>query len=433
MFAAFGLVTFLLMIRILDKELYGQWIIYITVASLLDMLRMGLTGTAAIRLISTAAGSLKSNAIAASYHLSILTSLSVGILFLISYSQLNRFSPDSYYLPVLLFYPLLSISNLSYNQANILSQGIMNFKRFMVIRVVNGSLTFSFISGYILFTEPSLHGIIMMHIFANALSSGLVTFMSWDGLQYFRQYHLPTIKQIIKFGKYSTASSVGSSLLRSSDTILLSMSSVMGTEAIAIYAIPMKFIELVEIPLRSFTLTSFPKLSKAYKYSKEKFINQLSLYITGTSILLIPVIIALLFFSEFLLQFIGGQEYQDSLVLQKSIVQIVAIYIFFLPFDRFSGVALFAIDKPGLNFKKIAFMLLANIVFDCIAIFVFHSLVLVALATLLFTLVGIGIGWYYIFKKLDYSLKRLLKRMTDHIVYFLSTLKKQRNEEPRPI
>jgi O-antigen/teichoic acid export membrane protein len=432
-FAALGLVTFLLMIRILDKELYGRWIIYITVASLLDMLRMGLTGTAAIRLISTATCRMKGNAIAASYHLSIFTSLSVGILFLISYSQLHRFFPDSYYLPVLLFYPLLSISNLSYNQANILSQGIMNFKRFLVIRVINGSLTFAFISGYILFTEPSLHGIIMMHIFANALSSGLVILMSWDGLQYFRQYHLPTIKKIIKFGKYSSASSVGSSLLRSSDTILLSMSSVMGAEAIAIYAIPMKFIELVEILLRSFTATAFPKLSKAFKYNRQKFIHLLSLYVAGTCMLLLPIIAALILFSGILLQVVGGNEYMDSLALQKSIVQIVAIYIFFLPFDRFSGVALFAIDKPGLNFKKIAFMLLANIVFDCIAIFVFHSLVLVALATLLFTLAGIGMGWYFVFSELDYSFKRLLINMSEHIIYFMSTLKKQRNDEPRPI
>lgn len=433
LYAALNLVTFLLMVRLLDKELYGRWVIYITAASLLDMLRLGFTGTAAIRLISTIEGKIKNLVIAASYHLSVFTSLSIGILFLITYTQFNRFFPDSYYMPVLLYYPVLSLSNLSFNQANILSQGILDFRRVLVVRAVNGGLTFIFISGYILFAEATLQGIILMHILANMLTSGMVILKRWDGLKYFHLFHKQTIKQIIKFGKFSSASSVGSNLLRSSDTIILSMSSVMGAEAIAIYTIPLKFVELVEIPLRSFTATAFPKLSKAFKSSRDKFNNLLSLYLTGTFLLLIPVITALIFFSGFLLQIIGGNEYLDSLELQKSIVHIIAIYLIFLPFDRYSGVALFALDRPGLNFKKIMVMLLANIVFDSIAIFVFQSLIMVAIATLLFTLAGIGMGWFFIFRESGFPVKKLLIRMMEHIRYFFSGLKKQNNGEPLPI
>jgi membrane protein implicated in regulation of membrane protease activity len=68
----------------------------------------------------------------------------------------------------------------------------------------------------------------------------------------------------------------------------------------------------------------------------------------------------------------------------------------FLPADRFTGVALFAMNKARLNFYKIFLMLAFNILFDVLAVFAFKSLALVVLATLLFTLIGLIIGWKYV-------------------------------------
>lgn len=407
--ALFSLIIFLLMVRFLDMELYGRWIIYITAASLLDMLRLGLTGTAAIRLISSSDIETSKHSIAASYQLNIISTICISIIFITSYLFLYRIFPNSYYLPVLFYYPVLAIFNLSFNQANTLSQGIVNFKRVLVLKSVNGALALLFIGGYILLIEPTLHGIILMHIIANALTSLFSILKKWDGLEYIMLFNKKSISKILHFGKYATASFVGSNLLRSSDTIILSMSAAMGAQAIAIYAIPLKFVELVEIPLRSFGATAFPKLSQTINESKEKFNSLLSQYILGTSIILIPILFGLVFFSGYLLPFIGGNEYNNSLELQKSIVYIITIYIIILPFDRYSGVALFALNKPEINFKKILIMLVSNIIFDLIAVFVFQSLILVAVATVLFTFVGIVIGWFYIIKETNFLFSKFSK------------------------
>jgi O-antigen/teichoic acid export membrane protein len=399
LYTLFSVITFFLMVRLLNLEIYGRWIIYITVASLLDMFRLGLTGTAAIRLISTANSTDRKLSIAASYQLSLFFTLVISSLFLTAYFLLNPIFPDSYYLPVLLYYPVLALANTSFNQATTLSQGIVKFKRVLVLKGINGGSSFLFIGSYILFTEVTLQGIILMHIFANALSSLFSILKKWDGLEYFFHFDKRSISKILNFGKYATASFVGSNLLRSSDTIIISLSAAMGAEAIAIYAIPLKFIEVVEIPLRSFTATAFPKLSKAFKEGKEKFNSLLSKYILGTSVILIPVLFGLLFFSDYLLPLIGGSQYNNSLELQKSIVHVITIYIIILPFDRYSGVALFALNKPEINFQKILIMLVSNIIFDLIAVFVFQSLILVAFATVIFTLSGILIGWFHIVKE----------------------------------
>jgi len=108
--------------------------------------------------------------------------------------------------------------------------------------------------------------------------------------------------------------------------------------------------------------------------------------------------LGLFFFSNSLLQLVGGQEYASSIATQQQIVYVIILYILILPLDRYSGVALFALNLPKQNLKKIIIMLFSNVIFDIIAIFVFESLFLVSLATFSFTLVGIIIGWYYISK-----------------------------------
>lgn len=53
-------------------------------------------------------------------------------------------------------------------------------------------------------------------------------------------------------------------------------------------------------------------------------------------------------------------------------------------------------NKAKLNFYKILLMLILNLVFDIIAVFVFKSLLLVVLASFLFTLIGMLAGWNFV-------------------------------------
>lgn len=422
-YAAFSLITFLLMVRLLDKESYGQWIIYITAASLLDMFRMGLTGTGAIRLISTTTKEEQKQTIAASYQLGIATTILVVLVFYPLYFFLKGSFSDNYYLLVLLYYPLLSIANLPYFQAYTISQGLINFKRVMILRIMNGLLTFVSVALYILLTQPTIEGIIISYIISNLICSLISMALKWDNWHLLGYFNKNSIQKILHFGKYSSASFISSNLLRSSDTIILSLSATMGATAIAIYAIPLKFVELIEIPLRSFTSTAYPKLSHALKESKEKFNNLLASYIAVTSLLFFPIIIALLFFAPFFLQLIGGAEYANEMELQHNILYIIIAYIFLLPFDRYSGVALFALEKPKINFIKISIMLIANILFDLMAVFVFESLEMVALATVLFTLIGLVVGWYYIFDFTKFKLISISSFYINSINYISYNLK----------
>ena len=94
-FAAFSMLLFLFMVRVLSKDMYGRWIIFITTVTLLDMLRLGLTGTGAIRTISTTSSEEQYRNISASYRLNIYTTLIISVVFIPLYFVLKPYFSDS--------------------------------------------------------------------------------------------------------------------------------------------------------------------------------------------------------------------------------------------------------------------------------------------------------------------------------------------------
>lgn len=397
-FAAFNFLTFILLVRNTDKALFGEWVIFVTMASLIDMLRLGLTGTAAIRNIS--GNKQPETVIGASYQLSILSTVALSGLFFILSLLLSNSGQNAAYIHFLKYYPLLALANLAYQQALVVVQGKSNFKPYMHLKIALGALYLILVFMTIKVSgRVDLVSLTWIYILSHFSVSVVAMVFGLDGLKQIRAGNRDKRRAILRFGKYSTASFVGSNLLRSSDTILLSAFTVMGAEAIAILAIPMKFIEIVEIPLRSFTTTAFPRLSNELNKGYQGFMKILLGYVGKTTLLLIPFIIPLLVFPEFFLNLLGGDEYQNAMGLQVAITYIISLYIIILPTDRFSGVALFALNKPELNFYKISFMLVCNIVFNLIAILVFQSIVLVALGTVLFTLFGMVFGYYLLIFK----------------------------------
>ncbi|MEL6484442.1 MAG: polysaccharide biosynthesis C-terminal domain-containing protein, partial [Bacteroidota bacterium] len=99
--------------------------------------------------------------------------------------------------------------------------------------------------------------------------------------------------------------------------------------------------------------------------------------------------------------------------------RVFAVYIMLLPLDRFTVVLLDSINKPKLNLYKVLVMTFANIVINCIAVFVFESLVVVAVGTVLFTLIGIIMGFYYLKREIQVDGKHIVSES----ILFIKNLK----------
>ena len=148
-------------------------------------------------------------------------------------------------------------------------------------------------------------------------------------------------------------------------------------------------------------MTAYPRMSKMSKEGNTEGLRKIFYGYAGViTLLFIPVAIIGFIFAGPLVLFLGGDEYRDSLPLLITIMRIFTIYSVLLPYDRFTGVVLDSINKPNLNLNKVIIMAAANIIGDIICVFVFNSLEMVAVVTVIFTLIGILIGQYYLVKNI---------------------------------
>ena len=409
--AFLGLVSFMLLTRQLPKEQFGDWVLFITLATFVDRLRFGLTRTSVVRLLAGADEESFKRFLGSSYKINLLLlALIVMVCWSVAGMQYGLgIEMNNGYLLFFRWYPVLALFNLGWNTASALFQAEQNFHRMMLVRLANVGLFVVFLVANGLFFKLGLLEIVWVNLGVNLISSSWCSLKKWDGLSYLKYAESTTEKELINFGKFSMGTLIGSSLLKSADTLIIGLSPVLGSAGIAMYAIPLKLTDLLGIPLRSFTMTAYPRMSRKSLAGDFEGVRKLFYTYSGAvTLLFVPVAIGCFVFAEYLILFLGGDEYRESLPLLTLVFRVFTVYTLLLPVDRFTGVLLDSINRPKLNLYKVIFMTLSNIGIDIVAVFVFESLVAVAIGTVFFTLLGIVLGFYFLRKEIQISSRQIL-------------------------
>lgn len=402
--AAMGLFSFMLLARQLDQAFFGDWILFLTLASFIDLLRFGLTSTSTVRLLSHANALRVKVLLGSSYRINLVLCIIITVVCYLLLAIIKWTDPtqSSGYILFLQWYPLLSFFNLSWNNACTLFQAQQNFKRMMYVKLSNIGIFTVFLTINYFFLKLGPEYIMGVFLGTNLLSSVWCIAKKWDGLRFLNYRNKETVNELVYFGKYSMGTLVGSSLLRSADTFIIGLSPVMGATAIAMYAIPLKLTDLLGIPLRSLTMTAYPKMSKkVIQGDMDGARSTFYAYSGAITIAFIPVALFCFVFAEELIVFMGGKSYAEHTGQLMVIFRIFTLYTILLPIDRFTGVMLDSVNKPRLNMYKVIVMTLANVIVDLIAVFVFNSLEWVAIGTVLFTIAGIFLGFYYLKREIN--------------------------------
>jgi len=380
--AFLGLISFMLLTRQLSKEQFGDWLLFITMATFVDLLRFGLTRTSVVRLLSGADKESYKVFLGSSYKINLLL---LALIMLVCWSiagisfGLGLEMNNGYHL-FFTWYPVLALFNLGWNTASALFQAEQNFHRMLLVRLSNVGLFVLFLALNMWLFNFGLLEILWVNLVVNLVSSIWCTLRKWDGLSYLKYADNATEKELVNFGKYSMGTLVGSSLLKSADTLIIGLSPILGSAGIAMYAIPLKLTDLLGIPLRSFTMTAYPRMSKKSLAGDVDGVRKTFYAYSGAiTLLFVPVALFCFVFAEHMILFLGGAEYSDALPLLTLVFRVFTVYTLLLPIDRFTGVLLDSINRPKLNLYKVIFMTISNIVIDIIAVFVFESLVVVAL------------------------------------------------------
>jgi len=433
--AVFAFISFMLLVRSLDPVIYGEWVLFIVLGNFVEMLRFGVTRTAIIRFLSGANKIDRIKLIGSNWYIGLITTIIISVIIWIVYQIFPVSIKDSGYSLFFIWYPLLSFINLPFNNAISVMMADQRFDRILWIRLVNTVPFTLFLLLNLFFLHYGLMTILYIYLIINLITSLVVLINKWDGIQYIFKADRHSNSTILHFGKFSTGTLIGANLLKSSDAILLGMSPFIGSAGVAFYNVPLRLTEILEIPLRSFAATAFPRMSKASLENKlEEVKNIFYSYAGGLTFILLPILIIGFIFAEEFVLILGGETYIET----QNIFRIFCIYGLFISIDKFTGVALDSINKPKKNFIKVVYMAVSNILGDIIAIFyaskifmgfsilvllftsnfniyniytfnfqfsMIHTLEMVAFVTILFTIIGIGIGLNYLNKEINLELR----------------------------
>lgn len=412
--AVMGLLSFMILIRMLSVPEFGKWVLFTAPASLVDMFRFGLTRDALVRFLTTPDKNKQKGLLGSGWMIGFFLLVIITIILWIVLIAITGKIVASGYDLFFYWYPLLALANLPWNYAWSILQAKLEFKKIFWIRFFN--LCSFILIIFLSYLTKKIHviDVVYIYILTNLATSLFCIFKKWTGLQYLKYHNKICTNELLSFGRYSVFTRIGSSLLKGADSFIISFSAFCGPVGVALYAIPLKFIELIEIPLVSFSTTAFPKLSKASIENNIPEFKRIFYSYTGAIIyLFIGIAVVSFFLRDYFIIFLGGSHYLTSLSALSIIIIPFIVYSVLLPLDRFTGISLDALNKPEKNLIKLIFMASFNIIGDIMVIFGFHSffpsmpvttlLFFVAVVSCLFALLGIIIGYYYLYKEVKIS------------------------------
>ncbi|NCT08517.1 MAG: hypothetical protein GW772_00300 [Flavobacteriia bacterium] len=422
--AILGIASFALLARSLSLEVFGEWVLFIAAGSFVEMFRFGITNTGLIRYLSGADDSSRikligSNALIG-FGATTLIAIIIYVCNIFFYESINNAGYGLFFK----WYPLLAFLNLPWNNALVVLQADRKYAQILLLKTINSGVFFLVIVAHFSKLNLSLNQLVIALLIINAMTSLISLILGWDGIKHVVKATNETSKTLLNFGKYTTFTLIGTNLLRNVDTLILSLSPL-GNAAVALYSIPLKLTELQQIPLRSFVATAFPKMSKASVQGKAEEVKELFYQYSGAlSYLFVFISLFTFIFAEFFVQLLSGNQYLETSPNGFNVVNIVRVFSLYgllLPIDRMTGIALDSINKPKINAVKVFIMLFANILGDLVAIFIFKSLMLVAVASIVFTAIGIWMGMYFLTKEIPLSYKEIF---SSGIKFYLSMFNK---------
>lgn len=411
--ALLGLLTFAFLARFLDKSTFGAWIVFLAVYGIFDTLRIGMVLNALVKNLAQAINPQEEDSVIGSSLL--ITFIITALYFVVNlfgYFVCIGFDLLPEYHSFFKWFVLIALLTLPHNFSTWLLNAKLEIISMSIIRILNQLVFIAYI-WFVIRKEPIIEQVFIGYAISNFIPSIVCIFLGWSGIQKLFFYSKEMMNKIFHFGKYSMGTLIGSNLLRSSDTFIIS--TMLGPGGVATYNVPTRMIEIIEMPLRSFAVTALPHYAKMFADGSTKELRAIFERRTGLIFyLLLPISLLSFLFADWIVLVLGGNNYSDSAVL----LRFFATYMAILPLDKFSGVLLDTINKPQINFIKVMIMLVVNISADYLGIYLFGNLESVAFASTLTFTSGMLFGYYQLRKHLGLSFKNILVYGWDELIHW---------------
>jgi len=398
-----GMLVLSLLAHKLPEVDFGNYIFFLQTFLLADMFRTGFLQTSLVKFYSGAPQDRARNVAGSAWSVGFILTFGLAIVDLLLYLFFKSGNSDME--ATLKWFGIIYICTMPSAIAGWILQAEERFDKMFIIQIVNQGGFLLIVLVVIYFKDISFEHVIYAYLGTNIITSLVCIFAGWSQVHTIKHKSVAAMKELAHFGKFSVGTSLGSTLLRSSDTFIIK--GMFPTKLVGVYYIPQRLMEIFEIPMRSFVSTALPELSAAaQRNDKPEIAIIMKRYGGLLTVLLLPVAVGGCILGGLVIHLLFGDKYVNSDAF--NIFRIFMCYVIIMPIDRFFGITLDILNKPHLNMIKVFLMLAVNVTGDFLGIAIFHNLYGVAIASLFTYYTGVLFGYFQLKKHLDFSLNDLL-------------------------
>ena len=402
--SVFSVLIMSLIYRSLNKEDVGSWFFFLAIFGIIDTTRNGLLTTSTVKFYAGTEKEKGQVVLGSIWYITILITFVILIVNLIFYFFSNYFK-NVQVLNLIHWLGFTLLSNLPSTVTFMKLVADEDYKKILHLRLINYGSMVVIILILIFLKRLNLENLFILNIATNVLVSLSCLIWKINDFNSIYKRNSETISTIIHFGKYNVATTLTSYLAGNVNTFLITF--LLGPASLAIYNLPKRLMEIIELPLRSFVGTGMSSMAIALNNNKnDEVIFIFKKYVGMLTFVFIPIAIIGALFSNIAVNLIGGMKYANSEA--ASIFRFFLLFSILYPIDRFTGVTLDIIHKPQVNFQKVIIMLITNLVVTYVGVLIFKNVYGLVYFSPIVLLSGILYGYYTLNKYMPHTFKDIL-------------------------
>ncbi|NIJ53651.1 flippase [Dyadobacter arcticus] len=353
----FGFGGFYLMVRMLDKHSFGVWTLFVATTTIFEMVRSGLIQNALIKYLSFSESSEHNKILSASFALCGGLTLLCILINLVIAHYLGQIWKSEEIVPLFMLYSVVYLFSGILSQFHWMEQANFRFNGIFVTNFVKQGVFFIYLV-ICFFFKIKINLIELVYIQALALLLSIMVeyFFVKDLLNFAFQVTTEWVKKLLNYGKYAFGTSIGSILSSTIDQMMLG--SLLSPAASGAFNIAVRIMNLVDIPTNAIAVIVFPQSARRLATDGEAAIKYLYEKSVGTILaVLIPALLFLFLFPDFVVSFIAGDKYEETVPILK----VTVLYCLLIPFGRQCGTILDSIGRPKINFMLVMLNAVINL------------------------------------------------------------------------
>jgi O-antigen/teichoic acid export membrane protein len=344
----FNLGSAMLLLRLLSKEAFAAWGIFVLLTYFVEMGRSGLLQNGLIRFLQMPFDQPadKTRLISAAFGLHLAYTLFSNLILAVVAPWVATQYQVPEILPMLPVYYLTNLVWAGCTHSIYVQQAHFDFRGMLVTSIFYRGLPFLWVfvcwytgSAVALWQWPA------MQLFGAAIAlwwhrKVLFNRDILQGINYWQWY-----RTLLNFGKFVLGTNLSTMMYKNADKLILGK--LLGPAAFAVYDVAGRVTQLVEAPAFSIASVVFPKSAERMALEGASGVRQLYEKSVGATLaVILPFVLLVLLFPELLVRFFAGTQYPESVEL----LRITAFFGLFMPFAVQFGTALDAGGKPAVNF-----------------------------------------------------------------------------------